>query len=58
MKFTDEQCRRSAMNMEWQRIETCKFALLHFANANMYLHAKALELYSRVYEDLANLNFE
>ena len=33
-------------DFEYERIENIKYALLHFFNAKMYLHAKALELYS------------
>jgi len=34
------------MFFEWDRIETTKLALMHFANANMYLHARGLEICS------------
>ena len=27
------------MDFEWDRIETYKLSLMHFANANMYLHS-------------------
>lgn len=46
------------MQYEWDRIETTKLALMHFANANMYLHARGLEICSQVYEALNKLNFE
>ena len=31
---------------------------MHFANANMFLHANALEIFSQTYESLRSLNFE
>lgn len=37
-------------DFEWERLENLKLAMLHFFNAKMYLHAKALELYSIAYE--------
>lgn len=39
-------------DFEFERLENMKYALLHFFNAKMYLHAKALELYSQAYEAL------
>ena len=45
------------MDFEWDRIETYKLSLMHFANANIYLHAQALEIYSEYYERLQKLNF-
>ena len=33
-------------DFEWDRIETMKLAILHYQNAHMFLHAKALELFS------------
>ena len=27
------------MDLEWERLETFKLSLMHFANANMYLHS-------------------
>ena len=39
-------------DFEYERLENLKFALLHFFNAKMYLHAKALELYSQAYEGM------
>ncbi len=45
------------MDFEWDRIETYKLSLMHFANANMYLHGQALEIYSEYYERLQKLNF-
>jgi hypothetical protein len=46
------------MQYEWDRIETTKLSLMHFANANMYLHARGLEICSQVYDALNKLNFE
>lgn len=46
------------MLYEWDRIETTKLALMHFANANMYLHARGLEICSQVYDDLNKFSFE
>ena len=46
------------MNLEWERLETCKLSLMHFANANMFLHARATEIYSETYDALRQLNFE
>ena len=45
------------MEFEWERVQTCKLALMHYANANMFLHARAVEIYSKVYEELGRLNF-
>ena len=43
-------------DFEYERIENLKFALLHFFNAKMYLHAKALELFSAAYETLRQIS--
>ena len=43
-------------DFEWERLENLKLAMLHFFNAKMYLHAKALELYSEVYENLRGIS--
>ena len=45
-------------DLEFERIETIKFGLLHFFNAKMYLHAKALELYANVYEKLKGMKLK
>ncbi len=37
---------------EYERLENLKLSMLHFFNAKMYLHAKALELYSQAYEQM------
>ena len=46
------------MDFEWERIETTKLSLMHIFNANMFLHARSLELYSETYESLQKLSFE
>ena len=46
------------MDFEWERIETTKLSLLHLFNAQMFLHARSLELYSETYEALQRLSFE
>jgi hypothetical protein len=33
-------------DFEYERLENLKLSMLHFFNAKMYLHAKALELFS------------
>ena len=43
-------------DFEYERIENIKLALLHFFNAKMYLHAKALELYSRAYDTMRQVS--
>ena len=43
-------------DFEWERLENLKLAMLHFFNAKMYLHAKALELYSEAYENLRGIS--
>lgn len=43
-------------DFEYERIENIKLALLHFFNAKMFLHAKALELYSKAYETMRQVN--
>ncbi len=43
-------------DFEYERIENIKFSLLHFFNAKMYLHAKALELYSQAYDTMRAVN--
>ena len=58
IKSADVKQQRRIMDLEWDRLETCKLALMHFANANMYLHARASEIYSTAYESLRVLNFE
>ena len=45
-------------DFEWDRIETTKLAMLHFSNAQMFLHAKCFELFAQVYDDLKKLDFE
>ena len=45
-------------DFEYERIENIKFALLHFFNARMYLHAKALELYSQAYETMRMISLK
>ena len=45
-------------DFEYERIENIKYALLHFFNAKMYLHAKALELYSQAYESLRQISIK
>lgn len=45
-------------DFEYERIENIKYALLHFFNAKMYLHAKALELYSQAYEALRQISIK
>ena len=57
MDFGKEAVVRAACELEWQRIETDKLALMHFANACMYLHAQALEIYSATYAKLEKLDF-
>ena len=37
---------------EYERLENLKLSMLHFFNAKMYLHAKALELFSQAYEQM------
>ena len=39
-------------DFEYDRIETFHLAMLHFMNAQMYLHAKALEIFSELYDTL------
>ena len=46
------------MDLEWERIETTKLSLMHIFNAQMFLHARSLELYSETYEALQKLSFE
>ena len=46
------------MNFEWERIETTKLSLMHIFNAQMFLHARSLEIYSETYEALQKLSFE
>ena len=46
------------MDFEFSRLETYKLSLMHFVNANMYLHGQALELYSETYDALRQINFE
>lgn len=46
------------MDLEWDRLETSKLSLLHFANANMFLHSQATEIYSSTYDALRKINFE
>ena len=46
------------MDFEWERIETTKLSLLHIFNAQMFLHARSLEIYSETYEALQQLSFE
>lgn len=58
MSQKDPKQLRSIMDLEWNRLETCKMSLLHFANANMYLHAQAVEIYSATYDALRKINFE
>lgn len=41
---------------EYERLENLKLAMLHYFNAKMYLHAKALELTSMAYEELRSIN--
>ena len=55
--FSERGVKDNLLSFELKRLETCKAALLHFSNANMYLHAQALELYSQTYEQLNSLNF-
>jgi len=43
-------------DFEYERLENLKLAMLHFFNAKMYLHAKALELYSAAYEQLRGIS--
>ena len=43
-------------DFEYERLDNIKHALLHFFNAKMYLHAKALELYSAAYEILRQIS--
>ena len=43
-------------DFEYERIENIKLALLHFFNAQMYLHAKALELYAKAYDTMRQVN--
>ena len=40
------------------RLENLKLAMLHFFNAKMFLHAKALELYSQAYEALRQISIK
>ena len=45
-------------DFEYERLENLKFSLLHFFNAKMFLHAKALELYSQAYEALRQISIK
>ena len=45
-------------DFEYERLENLKFALLHFFNAKMFLHAKALELFSKAYETLRHVSIK
>ena len=44
-------------DFEYDRIEFTKMSVLHFINAQMYLHAKVLEIYSGVYNQLNLINY-
>ena len=39
-------------DFEYERIENIKYAMLHCFNAKMYLHSKALEIYSQAYDTM------
>lgn len=45
----DPSSGRFILEFEWERIETSKLAIMHFANANMFLHARATEIYNNLY---------
>jgi len=45
-------------DFEYERLENLKLALLHFFNAKMYLHGKALELYAQAYEQLRSISLK
>lgn len=49
---------KKIQDFEYERLENLKCALLHFFNAKMYLHAKALELYSQAYEALRQISIK
>ena len=40
------QMAQQIRDFEYERLENLKYACLHFFNAQMYLHAKALEIFS------------
>ena len=44
-------------DFEYDRLEHTKLSLCHFINAQMFLHAKALEIFSQVYNALSGVNF-
>ena len=44
-------------DFEFDRLESTKLSLLHFINAQMYLHAKALEIFSGVYNTLNSISY-
>ena len=44
-------------DFEYDRLEHTKLSLCHFINAQMFLHAKALELFSHVHNALSSVNF-
>ena len=45
-------------DFEFERLDNLKYALLHFFNAKMYLHAKALELFSQAYETMRAISLK
>ena len=45
-------------DFEYERLENLKLAMLHFFNAKMYLHAKALELFSQAYEQMRQISLK
>ena len=44
-------------DLEYDRIEFTKMSMVHFINAQMYVHATILEIYSNVYNQLNVINY-
>ena len=42
-------------DFEYERMENVKLSLLHFFNAKMFLHARALELFSQAYDMMRHI---
>lgn len=53
----DPSCKEKIKDIEYERIETYRQSLLHYFNAQMFLHAQALSIYAEAYETLRSMEF-
>ena len=44
-------------DFEYDRLEYTKLAMLHFINAKMHLHSRALEIFAQAYHELDQINY-